>query len=87
VFLQQKIHKCVVHDLMDEYDEIRIIVHPKTNFRSTYSTSPIDGRVIINGWKDLLKKYNLIIGDRMIFVIHHGREGVFFFVTAMPEEE
>jgi hypothetical protein len=42
VFLQQKLPRCVVpNEVMDEYGEITLICHDKTNFRDTYSTAPL----------------------------------------------
>uniref|UniRef100_A0A8R7TBI9 Uncharacterized protein n=1 Tax=Triticum urartu TaxID=4572 RepID=A0A8R7TBI9_TRIUA len=59
--------------------DMQIIVHDKTNFTGTYSTSADDGCVFINGWKHLLETYHIEIGDRLISVLHHGPRGPFLF--------
>ncbi|XP_037432040.1 uncharacterized protein LOC119298835 isoform X1 [Triticum dicoccoides] len=65
--------------------DMRIIVHDKTNFTCTYSTSADDGCILVNGWKQLLETYHVEIGDRLIAVLHYGPRGPFLFLTSIFE--
>ncbi|KAI5016790.1 hypothetical protein ZWY2020_019723 [Hordeum vulgare] len=65
--------------------DMRIIIHDKTNFTCTYSTSVHNGCIIVNGWGKLLETYHIEIGDRLIAVIHHGPRGPFLFLTSIFE--
>ena len=64
---------------MDRYGEMRIIMYPDTNL-----TSNKDGRLVMDGWKDLLCLSKMSTGDRLLLVIHHGGDEVLLFITPMP---
>jgi hypothetical protein len=84
VLLQQRLPSRVLPDQMDRYGEMRIIIYPDTDLWSIYSTSEKDGRLVMDGWKDLLCLYKLSIGDKMLLLIHHGGDEVLLFITPMP---
>lgn len=84
VLLQQRLPSRVLPDQMDRYGEMRIIIYPDTDLWSIYSTSEKDGRLVMDGWKDLLCLYKLSIGDRLLLLIHHGGDEVLLFITPMP---
>jgi hypothetical protein len=84
VLLQQRLPSRVLPDQMDRHGEMRIIMFPDADIWSLYSTSGKDGRLIImKGWQDLLSLYKLAVGDRLLFVIHHGGDEIVFFVKPM----
>jgi len=83
-----KLPRCVVPRVMDGHGELTLICHDKTNFKDTYSTAALpDGRVLVNGWRRILKECNLEIGARLIYVLHHGRAEIFLFFTSIPKGE
>ena len=84
VLLQQRLLSRVLSDQMDRYGEIRIIIYPDTDLWSIYSTSEKDGRLVMDGWKDLLYLYKLSIGDRLLLLIHLGGHEALLFITPMP---
>jgi len=83
VLLQQRLPSRVLPDQMDRYGEMRIIIYPDTDLWSIYSTSEKDGRLVMDGWKDLLCLYKMSIGDRLLLVIHHGGDEVLLFISPM----
>jgi len=83
-----KLPRCVVPAVMDGNGEMTLICDDKTNFRDTYSIAALpDGRLLVNGWRRILKEYNLEIGARLISVLHHGSAGIFLFFTSIPKRE
>jgi hypothetical protein len=47
---------------------------------TTYTISPLDGRVNINGWTEFMENEDhLRMGDTMQFVLFTGISGVFLF--------
>ena len=44
-----------------------------------------DGRLFMDGWKDLLFLYKLSIGDMLLLLIHHGGDEVVLFIAPMPD--
>ncbi|XP_037409193.1 uncharacterized protein LOC119271473 [Triticum dicoccoides] len=83
-----KLPRCVVPDIMDGNGEMTLIYDDKTNFKDTYSTVALpDGRLLVNGWRRILKECNLEIGARLISVLHHGSAGIFLFLTSIPKRE
>ena len=49
-----------------------------------------DGSIVLNGWSKVVDMYDMDIGDRMTFVLHHGHAGTFLFlgfIVAEPGEE
>ncbi|XBI10805.1 hypothetical protein VPH35_137989 [Triticum aestivum] len=78
----------VVPTLMDVQGEMKIICHEKTNFKYRYSTDRgPDGCLKIEGWRQIVNKCRLEIGDRWISVLHHGDGGVFLFFSIFPKRE
>jgi hypothetical protein len=59
---------------------MRFIVFDETNISCTYLTSKEDRRVIVNGWRDLFKVYNIKIGNKIIAVLHPRDAGPFLFL-------
>ena len=65
---------------------ITIVCHPNTEVRSTYSISVLDGRMCISGWKEFMaKERHLKKGDKMLFLLYQGTEGMYLFATHVPE--
>ena len=42
--------------------------------------------IVMEAWKDLLNLNILVVGDRLLFVIHHGGDEVILFVKTMPRK-
>ena len=82
----------VVPKEMGANGELTIVLHPRVNISSTsYSASGQgDGSIALNGWSKVVDVYDMDVGDRMIFVLHHGHAGTFLFlgfIAAEPDEE
>ena len=72
--------------------ELTIVLHPRVNISLTsYSASGQgDESIVLNGWSKVVDVYDMDIGERMIFVLHHVRAGTFLFldfITVEPDEE
>lgn len=72
--------KCVVPKLMNANGELVIVFQTNINIKST------NGRIILNGWRKLMKVHTMKTRDMMIFVLHHGRARNFIFLAFMPAE-
>ena len=82
--MQQRLPISVLHDQMDRHGEMRIIMFPEADIWSLYSTPEKYGRlVVMDGWKDLISLSKLAVGDRLLFIIHHGGDEVILFVKPM----
>ena len=84
--------QCVVPEEVGANGDLTIVLHPRVNISLTsYSASRQgDGSIILNGWNKVVDVYDMDIGDRMIFILHHGRAGTFLFlgfIAAEPDEE
>lgn len=60
--------------------DMRAIFFDETDISSTYSTPSKDGRLIINGWKDLFDVYDVGAQDKIIIVLYHGNAGTVLFL-------
>lgn len=61
--------------------DMRVIVYDDTDHPCTYSTSPEDGRLIVNGWKEVCDMYkNIEVGDKIVGVLHVGQAGPVLFL-------
>ena len=82
LFVQQKLPCRMVHDGMYDSGNITIVCHPYSKVRSTYTISPDDGRILVNGWKEFMEKEDTLrIGDTMLFMLYHGNKGAFLFAS------
>ena len=84
--------QCVVPKDVSANRELTIVLHLRVNISSTsYSASGQgDESIVLNGWSKVVDVYDMDIGDRMIFVLHHGRAWTFLFldfITVEPYEE
>jgi hypothetical protein len=84
--MQQKISSRLIPETMEKSGTITICCHPKTEVTSTYTISELDGRMCVSGWKEFMTKENhLKIGDKMLFLLYLGTEGLYLFATHVPE--
>ncbi|KAE8820689.1 Serine/threonine-protein kinase CTR1 [Hordeum vulgare] len=82
----------VVPKVMGENAELTIVLNHITNISSNsyLASGQGDRSIILNGWSKVVDVYDMDIGDRMIFGLHHGREGNFLFlgiIVVEPYEE
>ena len=62
--------------------DIQLLCHPNTRVGGYYTISPVDGPLCVMGWKEFMKKENnLKMGDKMLFMLYIGHEGVFMFAS------
>ena len=80
LFVQQKIPRRMVRDGMHDSGNITIVCHPYRKIQTTYAISLDDGRLLVNGWKEFMEKEdNLRIGHTTLFMLYHGKKGLFLF--------
>ena len=86
MFIQQKLPSRYIPDNMEKNVPITIVCHPKTEVTSTYSISELDGRLCVSGWKEFMaKEKHLKKGDKMLFLLYLGTEGLYLFASHVPE--
>jgi hypothetical protein len=84
--IQQKIPSRLIPEQMEKTGTITIVCHPRTEVTSTYSISELDGRLCVSGWKEFMAKENhLKKGDKMLFLLYLGTEGLYLFASHVPE--
>ena len=64
--------------------EMRAIFFDELDISSTYSTLSLDGRVLVDAWRDLFDMYKINIGDKLISMLHHGDVGSVLFLHTIP---
>lgn len=86
LFQQKFPRRFVPAELNRAGGDIQLVCHPNTRVDGYYTISPDDGRLCVTGWKDFMKKENnLKMGDKMLFMLYIGIEGVFMFASHVPE--
>lgn len=83
--MEQKIPSRFVPQELEEFGFITIVRHPNTVVKATYSISTSDGRLSVGGWKEFMKKENVLqLGDKVLLLLYSGNQGLFMFVTDVP---
>ena len=71
---------------MEKNGTITIVSHSTTKVTSTYSICELDDRMCVSGWKEFMVRENhLKKGDKMLFLLYLGTEGLYLFATHVPE--
>ena len=84
-FLQQKLPREVVPELMPRRGPITLAVGNNKKVMSRYSISRADGRIHINSWAQVMEVLpSLKIGDNVMFMLYESTKGLFLFMDTMP---